>query len=195
MLAGVFVEVDMVARSLLAILLIALMSGVLRGIASLSLLSGVFDVAAALLGLMGIAGFGITGPLVALIVGRHGRGLGHCWLRCGWLRCACHRTTRGEREGFFSISGTAVSWLFPATSIDTAGPEPRLLMRRKIEGTGSNSRSMPSSAVQRSTLGLHTLEQYEPLIGAATVQRIAAKTDLVRTMRVAHISSTFYGGG
>jgi trehalose synthase len=55
--------------------------------------------------------------------------------------------------------------------------------------------SMPSSAVQRSTLGLHTLEQYEPLIGAATVQRIAAKTDLVRTMRVAHISSTFYGGG
>jgi hypothetical protein len=140
MLAGVFVEVDMVARSLLAILLIALMSGVLRGIASLSLLSGVFDVAAALLDLMGIAGFGITGPLVALIVGRHGRGLGHCWLRCGWLRCACHRTTRGEREGFFSISGTAVSWLFPATSIDTAGPEPRLLMRRKIEGTGSNSR-------------------------------------------------------
>jgi trehalose synthase len=54
---------------------------------------------------------------------------------------------------------------------------------------------MPSSAVQRSTLGLHTLEQYEPLIGAATVERIAAKTDLVRTMRVAHISSTFYGGG
>jgi len=55
--------------------------------------------------------------------------------------------------------------------------------------------SMPISAVQRSTLGLHTLEQYEPLIGAATVERIAAKADLVRTMRVAHISSTFYGGG
>src|SRR5215216_5081616 len=52
-----------------------------------------------------------------------------------------------------------------------------------------------SSAVQRSTLGLHTLEQYEPLIGAATVERIAAKADRVRTMRVAHISSTFYGGG
>jgi trehalose synthase len=55
--------------------------------------------------------------------------------------------------------------------------------------------AMLSSAVQRSTLGLHTLEQYEPLIGAATVERIAAKADLVRTMRVAHISSTFYGGG
>ncbi|KRR06563.1 glycosyl transferase family 1 [Bradyrhizobium valentinum] len=54
---------------------------------------------------------------------------------------------------------------------------------------------MLSSAVQRSTLGLHTLEQYEPLIGAATVKRIAAKAERMRTMRVAHISSTFYGGG
>jgi trehalose synthase len=52
-----------------------------------------------------------------------------------------------------------------------------------------------SSAVQRSTLGLHTLEQYEPLIGAAAAARIAEKADRVRTMRVAHISSTFYGGG
>jgi trehalose synthase len=55
--------------------------------------------------------------------------------------------------------------------------------------------SMLSSAVQRSTLGLHTLEQYEPLIGRATVEGIAAKAERVRTMRVAHISSTFYGGG
>ena len=55
--------------------------------------------------------------------------------------------------------------------------------------------SMLSSAVQRSTLGLHTLEQYEPLIGRATVERISAKAERVRTMRVAHISSTFYGGG
>jgi trehalose synthase len=55
--------------------------------------------------------------------------------------------------------------------------------------------SLVSSAVQRSTLGLHSLQQYEPLIGAAAVDRIAAKADRVRTMRVAHISSTFYGGG
>src|SRR3981189_1525141 len=55
--------------------------------------------------------------------------------------------------------------------------------------------SMLSSTVQRSTLGLHTLEHYEPLIGSATVERIAAKAERVRTMRVAHISSTFYGGG
>jgi trehalose synthase len=52
-----------------------------------------------------------------------------------------------------------------------------------------------SSVVQQSTLGLHTLEQYEPLIGAAAVERISRKADRVRTMRVAHVSSTFYGGG
>ena len=55
--------------------------------------------------------------------------------------------------------------------------------------------SMLAPAVQRSTLGLHTLEQYEPLIGAAAVERIAAKASRVGTMRVAHVSSTFYGGG
>jgi hypothetical protein len=124
----------MVARSLLAILLIALMSGVLRGIASLSLLSRVFDVTAALLDLMGIAGFGITGPLVALIVRRHGRGLGHCW-----LRCACHRTTRGEREGFFSIFQNRDPLDFLGDEHRHRGSEPRLLMRRGI-GTGSKGR-------------------------------------------------------
>src|SRR5436305_2088553 len=52
-----------------------------------------------------------------------------------------------------------------------------------------------SPAVQRSTLGLHSLEQYEPLIGAKTAERIVEKAERVRTMRVAHVSSTFYGGG
>ena len=55
--------------------------------------------------------------------------------------------------------------------------------------------SQLSSAVQRSTLGLHSLEQYEPLIGAKTAERIVGKAKRVRTMRVAHVSSTFYGGG
>ena len=55
--------------------------------------------------------------------------------------------------------------------------------------------SLMSSADQRSTLGLHSLEQYEPLIGAATAERILRKTDRVRTMRVAHVSSTFHAGG
>jgi trehalose synthase len=49
--------------------------------------------------------------------------------------------------------------------------------------------------VDRSTLGLHSLEQYEPIIGAKAIERITGKADRVRTMRIAHISSTFYGGG
>src|SRR5438094_9955279 len=59
----------------------------------------------------------------------------------------------------------------------------------------ATSMSQFIAAVQQSTLGLHSLEQYEPLIGAATVERIAGKAKHVRTMRVAHVSSTFYGGG
>jgi hypothetical protein len=81
MLAGVFVEVDMVRAPALAILLIALMGSVLGSIAGLSLLSRIVDMITALLNLMRIAGFGITGALMALIVRRHGRWLGHWWLR------------------------------------------------------------------------------------------------------------------
>ena len=55
--------------------------------------------------------------------------------------------------------------------------------------------SVASPAVERSTLGLHALEQYEPLIGAAVTERILRKADRVRTQHVVHISSTFYGGG
>jgi trehalose synthase len=51
------------------------------------------------------------------------------------------------------------------------------------------------SSIDRSTLGLHTLDHYEPIIGARAVERIMRKADRVRTMRVAHVSSTFYGGG
>ena len=79
------------------------MSGVLRGIASLSLLSRVFDVAAALLDLMGIAGFGITGALVALIVRRHGRGFSHCWLR---YRTIGQRAVNARVS--FRLSGIAI---------------------------------------------------------------------------------------
>lgn len=55
--------------------------------------------------------------------------------------------------------------------------------------------SMPAPSIERSTLGLHSIEQYEPLIGAATVARILGKAERVRAMKIAHISSTFYGGG
>src|SRR5262245_13318388 len=49
--------------------------------------------------------------------------------------------------------------------------------------------------VDRSTLGLHTLEQYEPLIGAAATDRILAEADRLRAQHIVHVNSTFYGGG
>jgi trehalose synthase len=45
------------------------------------------------------------------------------------------------------------------------------------------------------TLGLHSLETYEPLIGSAATERILKKAERIRTLHVIHISSTFYGGG
>lgn len=55
--------------------------------------------------------------------------------------------------------------------------------------------SSVGAAVDRQTLGLHTPQNYEPLIGAETAQRISKKAEKVSSLRVAHISSTFYGGG
>ena len=55
--------------------------------------------------------------------------------------------------------------------------------------------SMPAPSIERSTLGLHSIEQYESLIGAATTERILRKAERVRSMKIAHVSSTFYGGG
>ncbi len=55
--------------------------------------------------------------------------------------------------------------------------------------------SVEPEAVEKATLGLHPLEQYEPLIGAATADRIFKKADRVRDAHVVHVNSTFYGGG
>jgi trehalose synthase len=45
------------------------------------------------------------------------------------------------------------------------------------------------------TLGLHSVEQYQPLIGAEATERIVRKADRLRALHVVHVSSTFYGGG
>ena len=55
--------------------------------------------------------------------------------------------------------------------------------------------SVAASVLEKSSLGLHTLDEYEPLIGAAATQRILKKAERLRTQRVAHVSSTYYGGG
>src|SRR4051794_10525160 len=67
--------------------------------------------------------------------------------------------------------------------------------RKSAEVTAAMSALTSSHAIRRSTLGLHSIEQYEPIIGGATAERILVKADRIRSMRIAHISSTFYGGG
>jgi trehalose synthase len=62
-------------------------------------------------------------------------------------------------------------------------------------GAGVCLMSVAAREIGRSTLGLHSIEQYEPLIGAAVVDRINRKAQGVRTQRVVHVSSTYYGGG
>jgi Trehalose synthase, N-terminal domain len=52
-----------------------------------------------------------------------------------------------------------------------------------------------SAAIATSALGLNSLEDYEPLIGAAATQRILEKARRLRTLHAVYISSTFYGGG
>jgi trehalose synthase len=52
-----------------------------------------------------------------------------------------------------------------------------------------------SAPVEHATLGAHSLDSYEPLIGAEAVERIVRKSRRLADSRIAHISSTFYGGG
>jgi trehalose synthase len=52
-----------------------------------------------------------------------------------------------------------------------------------------------ATTIEPATLGLHSLESYEPLIGAESVDRILRKMRNVRDLHVIHVSSTFYGGG
>jgi trehalose synthase len=49
--------------------------------------------------------------------------------------------------------------------------------------------------IDQSTLGLHSLESYEPLAGTAAIERIFKKSERLRSSHIIHISSTFYGGG
>jgi trehalose synthase len=49
--------------------------------------------------------------------------------------------------------------------------------------------------LEDSTLGLHTFDDYTPLIGPQAVARITRKAEALRDRHVIHVSSTFYGGG
>ncbi len=39
------------------------------------------------------------------------------------------------------------------------------------------------------------LQNYEPLVGAETIERIQRKADSLRHLHVTHVNSTYYGGG
>jgi trehalose synthase len=50
-------------------------------------------------------------------------------------------------------------------------------------------------AARDATLGLHSIDDYAPLIGAAAVERITRKAERLRSAHITHVSSTYYGGG
>jgi len=54
---------------------------------------------------------------------------------------------------------------------------------------------MSTLDIETSTLGAHSLEDYEPLIGTAATERIRNKATRLGALQVIHVSSTFYGGG
>src|SRR5262245_61281687 len=69
----------------------------------------------------------------------------------------------------------------------------RLLQSRL--GWGGKGLMVLTPTVEKSTLGLHSIQQYEPLIGRAAVARILDKAERLGPAHLVHISSTFYGGG
>jgi trehalose synthase len=48
---------------------------------------------------------------------------------------------------------------------------------------------------EQSTFTLTTIEDYEPLVGAETIERILDKTAKLRDLHVVNVNSTYYGGG
>ena len=42
---------------------------------------------------------------------------------------------------------------------------------------------------------IHCIEDYEPFVGADTIDRIRKKAERMRGLHVAHVNSTYYGGG
>src|SRR5215471_9612574 len=50
-------------------------------------------------------------------------------------------------------------------------------------------------AMETPTLGLHSIEEYRPLVGDETVDRILAKASVLEDLHIVNISSTQYGGG
>ncbi len=54
---------------------------------------------------------------------------------------------------------------------------------------------MDTPLVEPKSFGLATVEDYDPLAGAGTVERILKKADKLRDLHVVNVNSTYYGGG
>ena len=68
-------------------------------------------------------------------------------------------------------------------------------MQNSVAGDGRDPLFLTSPEIEDASLGRHSLEDYEPLIGAEAAERIRAKAANLDGLSVVHISSTFYGGG
>jgi trehalose synthase len=60
---------------------------------------------------------------------------------------------------------------------------------------GNDPPAVPSADGERPAFRLVTVGDYEPLVGGATVERLAQKAERLRDVHVANVSSTYYGGG
>jgi trehalose synthase len=54
---------------------------------------------------------------------------------------------------------------------------------------------VPAYAHEARSFRLTSVEDYEPLVGAETVERILKTAESLRDLHVVNISSTYYGGG
>ena len=54
---------------------------------------------------------------------------------------------------------------------------------------------VPGHAHEARTFKLTSVEDYEPLVGAETVERILKTAERLRDLHVVNINSTYYGGG
>ena len=55
--------------------------------------------------------------------------------------------------------------------------------------------AVPSADEDGPPFRLATIGDYEPLVGSATIERLAQKAERLRDVHVANVSSTYYGGG
>jgi trehalose synthase len=67
-------------------------------------------------------------------------------------------------------------------------------MTDSVKGS-ADARTLGLVADDKQAFRLPSIEDYEPLIGSEATERLARKAERLRDTHVAHVSSTYYGGG